>query len=63
MIDPQVEWCDFVSYDPRYEDGHTDKIKIIRINRSDVQSRIDILTEKIKFWIECINNRTVLEEA
>ena len=63
MIDPQVEWCDFVSYDPRYEDGHPDKIKIIRINRSDVQSRIDILTEKIKFWIECINNRTVLEEA
>lgn len=63
MIDPQVEWCDFVSYDPRYEDGHQDKIKIIRINRSDVQSRIDILTEKIKFWIECINKRSILEEA
>ena len=63
MIDPQVEWCDFVSYDPRYEDGHPDKIKIIRINRYDVQSRIDILTEKIKFWIECINNRSILEEA
>ena len=63
MIDPQVEWCDFVSYDPRYEDGHPDKIKIIRINRSDVKSRIDILTEKIKFWIECINNRSILEEA
>ena len=63
MIDPQVEWCDFVSYDPRYEDGHPDKIKIIRINRPDVQSRIDILTEKIKFWIECINNRSILEEA
>jgi len=63
MIDPQVEWCDFVSYDPRYEDGNPDKIKIIRINRSDVQSRIDILTEKIKFWIECINKRSILEEA
>ena len=63
MIDPQVEWCDFVSYDPRYEDGHPDKIKIIRINREDVQSRIDILTEKIKFWIECINKRSILEEA
>lgn len=63
MIDPQVEWCDFVSYDPRYEDGHPDKIKIIRINRYDVQSRIDILTEKIKFWIECINKRSILEEA
>ena len=63
MIDPQVEWCDFVSYDPRYEDGHQDKIKIIRINRSDVQSKIDILTEKIKFWIECINKRSILEEA
>lgn len=63
MIDPQVEWCDFVSYDPRYEDGHPDKIKIIRINRSDVQSKIDILTEKIKFWIECINKRSILEEA
>ena len=63
MIDPQVEWCDFVSYDPRYEDGHPDKIEIIRINRSDVQSRIDILTEKIKFWIECINKRSILEEA
>lgn len=63
MIDPQVEWCDFVSYDTRYEDGHPDKIKIIRINRADVQSRIDILTEKIKFWIECINKRSILEEA
>lgn len=63
MIDPQVEWCDFVSYDPRYEDGHPDKIKIIRISREDVQSRIDILTEKIKFWIECINKRSVLDEA
>lgn len=63
MIDPRVEWCDFVSYDPRYEDGHPDKIKIIRINRSDVQSRIDLLTEKIKFWIECINKRSILEEA
>lgn len=63
MIDPQVEWCDFVSYDPRYEDGHQDKIKIIRINRSDVQSKIDILTVKIKFWIECINKRSILEEA
>lgn len=63
MIDPQVEWCEFVSYDPRYEDGHPDKIKIIRINRSDVQSRIDILTEKIKFWIECVNKRSILEEA
>ena len=56
MIDPQVEWCDFVSYDPRYEDGHPDKIKIIRINRSDVQSRIDILTEKIKFWFACLSH-------
>lgn len=63
MIDPQVEWCDFVSYDPRYEDGHPDKIKIIRISREDVQSRIDILTEKIKFWIECINKRSILDEA
>lgn len=63
MIDPQVEWCDFVSYDPRYEDGHQDKIKIIRINRADVQSKIDILAEKIKFWIECINKRSILEEA
>ena len=52
-----------MSYDPRYEDGHPDKIKIIRINRSDVQSKIDILTEKIKFWIECINKRSILEEA
>jgi YqaJ-like viral recombinase domain. len=63
MIDPQVEWCDFVSYDPRYEDGHPNKIKIIRINRADVLSRIEMLKEKIKFWIECINNRSILEEA
>lgn len=63
MIDPQVEWCDFVSYDPRYEDGHPNKIKIIRINREDVIGRIEMLKEKIVFWIECINNGTILEEA
>ena len=63
MIDPQVEWCDFVSYDPRYEDGHPNKIKIIRINRADVLGRIEMLKEKIIFWIECINNGSILEEA
>ena len=63
MIDPQVEWCDFVSYDPRYEDGHPNKIKILRINREEVLSRIEMLKEKIIFWIECINNGAILEEA
>ena len=63
MIDPQVEWCDFVSYDPRYADGHPNKIKIIRINRADVLGRIEMLKEKIIFWIDCINNGTILEEA
>ena len=63
MIDPQVEWCDFVSYDPRYEDGRPNKIKIIRINRADVLGRIEMLKEKIIFWIECVNNGIILEEA
>lgn len=66
MIYDKVQWCDFVSYDPRYEDGHPNKIKIIRINRSDVQTRIDQLVSKITWWNELIENgdiTKIIEEA
>lgn len=66
MIYDKVKWCDFVSYDPRYEDGHPNKIKIIRINREDVQSRIDELTAKLMYWNELINEgdiTKIIEEA
>lgn len=66
MVYDKVKWCDFVSYDPRYEDGDPLKIKIIRINREDVQSRIDELTAKIIYWNQLINEgdiAKIIEEA
>ena len=66
MIDDRVKWCDFVSYDPRYEDGHPNKIKIIRINKEDVKSRIDFLIQKINYWNNLINEgdiTKIIEEA
>lgn len=61
LVDPEVEWCDFVSYDPRYPDGHPNKIKIIRINRVDVESKIDFLKEKLEKWIKVLRNGNLIE--
>lgn len=61
MVDERVKWCDFVSYDPRYEDGDPNKIKIIRIKLEDVQPRIDHLKEKLIYWNELINKGNVSE--
>ncbi len=61
MIDPKIEWCDFVSFDPRYPDGHPNKIKIIRINRVDVQSKIDLLEEKLKMWIRVLQGGNLID--
>jgi len=55
FIPSYVEWCDFVSYDPRYADGDPNKIKIIRINREDVQTRTDELINKLDYWNGLIN--------
>ena len=66
LVPSYVDWVDFVSYDPRYEDGHPNKIKIIRINRADVQTRIDQLVAKIAWWNELINSgdiTKIIEEA
>ena len=61
MIDPKVQWCDFVSYDPRYPDGHPNKIKIIRINRADIAGKITQLEEKLKLWIEVLKNGNLID--
>lgn len=61
MIDPKVEWCDFVSFDPRYPDGHPNKMKIIRINREDVQGKITQLEEKLKLWIDVLKNGSLID--
>ena len=66
MIDERVEWFDFVSYDPRYDDGHPNKIKILRINKEDVKARIDQAINKIDWWNELIDNgdiTKIIEEA
>ena len=66
MIDERVEWFDFVSYDPRYDDGHPNKIKILRINKEDVKARIDQAVNKIGWWNELIDNgdiTKIIEEA
>ena len=49
MIDPCVKWVDFVSYDPRYEDDNPLKIKIIRIKKEDVQTRVDEAMHRIAY--------------
>ncbi len=61
LMDEKVEWCDFVSYDPRYEDGDPYKIKIIRINKSDVLPRINELKEKLSYWNGLINNGDIIK--
>ena len=66
MIYDKVQWCDFVSYDPRYKDGDPNKIKIIRINKADVQPRIDEVITKIGYWNRLIdegNITKIIEEA
>lgn len=45
LMATERQWCDFISYDPRYQNDRF-KIKIIRINRDD--EFITLATEKIK---------------
>lgn len=59
MIDPRVEVCYFVSYDPRYPDGHPDKMKVLEIKRSDVLQEIDDAKVKITHFNEVINEGDV----
>ena len=66
MIDNSVQWCDFISYDPRYEDGHPNKMKILRIKKDDVKARIDQVINKIGWWNDLIDNgdiTKIIEEA
>lgn len=59
MIDPRVEWCDFASYDPRYPDGHPNKIKILRIRREDVAKQIDDAKLRIARWCDMVKNGSI----
>ena len=56
LLDPKVEWCDFVSFDPRYPDGHKHKIKILRVYRKDVLPRVAFLKEKLEMYVRAINS-------
>ena len=65
MIDDRVKWVDFVSYDPRYKDGNSLKIKIIRINRSDVAGRLEECKDRIIYLNRLIDEgdiNKILEE-
>ena len=55
MIDPRVERCDFLSYDPRYADGHPRKMKVIPIYRKDVLADIEKAKVKIAYFNELID--------
>ena len=59
MIDPRVERCDFVSYDPRYTDGHPRKMKVIQVLRSDVLADIEKAKVKIAYFNELIDEGNV----
>ena len=61
LIDPKAEWCDFISYDPRYPDGHPNKMKVIRIWKSDVAAKVSDAAEKIKRWVYMVNNSSIEE--
>lgn len=66
LIDPEAEWCDFISYDPRYPDGHVNKMKVIRIWRKDVLANIDQVVVFLKKWIELVKSddiNLIIEEA
>ena len=54
LLDPKAEWCDFISYDPRYPDGHENKIKIIRVTRESIQKVLDMAKDKIVYWTDLI---------
>lgn len=61
MLDPKVEWCDFVSFDPRYPDGHPNKIKILRTYRKDVLEPIARLTQRLKYFNDLIEEGEIEE--
>lgn len=56
MIDPRVKVCYFVSFDPRYPDGHPDKMKALTIKREDVLADIERAKVKIMGFNEVIGN-------
>lgn len=55
MIDPRVKRCDFVSYDPRYPDGHPRKMKVISVCRKDVLADIEKAKVKIAYFNDLID--------
>lgn len=61
MLDPKIEWCDFVSFDPRYPDGHPHKIKILRTYRKDVLPRIEFLKKYLENYVSVIKTGSVEE--
>lgn len=56
LLDPKIEWCDFVSFDPRYPDGHQNKIKILRVYRKDVLPRLTFLQERLEMYINIVRS-------
>lgn len=66
LLDPRAEWCDFISYDPRYPDGHPSKAKILRVYRKDVENVLDDMRIKIERWVNMLNDsdiNTIINEA
>ena len=48
LLDPAKEWCDFVSYNPRYPDEHPLKIHIVRVWKKDHAFNIELLQNRIE---------------
>lgn len=59
MIDPRVEGCYFASFDPRYPDGHKDKMKVLLIKREDVLADVEKAKVKIAIFNDAINSGDV----
>lgn len=60
LLNDEYSYCDFVSFDPRYPDGHANKVKIIRIEKKDVQPDLYELKNDINNWISMVLNNKII---
>lgn len=48
LLDPKKEWCDFVTYNPRYSNGHSLKIHRVRVWKKDHLFNLELLQNRIE---------------
>lgn len=54
LIDDKAQYCDFVSYNPRYPDGHPLKMHIVTLHKKDHLFNINYLKSRITTAVEYI---------